>query len=870
MLLDRASTDRTVLVFDARVDAAELRTGPNATACAQLTVDRDRDGIERIAQFLAQRHAPIASLHLVAHGSVDRLALGKTPLDLTTLPRYAPAIARWREWLTDDAEIILYGCNIAASSEALPRAIHQLTGARVAASSTPVGASDRGGNWDLDVRIGDRDWAECGAERDPVLFAGETRRRYRGVMLDPTVFTDAPDGFVTTDAEVTLREAIDETEDGGTIQLEAGTYLIEDAVSADRGDDDNKRGDFDIVDKSLTIRGAGADQTFIDAQTLDRVFHVLDGASLTLEGVTVTNGLLTDFADKGGGIFNEGDLRLTDATVTGNTAREGIGGGVMTQSGSLEVVDSTISGNTTEGGGAGGGIGSFDSTVTIKESTISNNTSYGSGGGITAERTAPGSSSLTIENSTISGNRLTSLSFAKGGGVYSFGMPMTIVDSTISDNTARSGAGVSVYSGASLVLEKSQVSANTASGDGGGIEALQSSGVTIRSSNISGNTSVFAGAGLSIQESPATIESSSISGNQTPSRAGGLRVYSSTVTIANSTVSSNISGIEGGGILNAGTLSLNHVTIANNSAPASGGLLNAAVGGGDVRGTIADLSNSILADNANGDFTNGVGNADPILTGVNLVADSSLTGFNILNVDPLLGPLKQNGGGTLTHALSEESPALEVGDRTRAQTFDQRALERNRDPDLGAFELIDLVTILESAGSTKVLEGFSGNADTSSSDPDINDIGDFYFVGLNFQPDSDVTIDLAFDDSRIALTETTLTFTPDNWDVPQFVFVAAIDDTVNTGGRAATIDHSANSEDLRFFIEDIKDVDVAIFDDDGTAGATETLTPPLAYGDDANAIYTGTNEVESIIGNGGLDMIFGRGGSDRLYGGAGG
>jgi len=823
-----ADFTRTVLIFDDRVSAADLQADPSAAACAQLAIERETDGIDRISQCLAQRRTAIASLHLVAHGTRDRLVLGQTPLDLTTLPRYASAIARWREWLTDDAEIVIYGCNVAAGSSALVAAIHELTGARVVASSTPVGASDRGGNWDLDVRIGDRDRDSAASDRDPVLFSGATRRRFRGVLLDPTGLTDAPNGFSTTDAEVSLREAIDATADGGTIELGAGVYLIEDAVSPDAGDDANQRGDFDIVGKSLTIRGAGEDQTFIDAQGLDRVFHVLSGASLTLESVTVRNGAIAN--DNGAGILNKGSLQLVSSTVTGNIGKfESSGGGIATESGTLRLEDSTVSGNTlTNGNHKGAGIFAQSGSLTISESTISGNVGNGSSSG--------------------------------GGGLAAIGLSVVVSDTTIADNTADEGGGIAVDN-ASVSIERATISQNNGTYAGGGILSYGSS-VSISDSSISGNT----GGGINSTYGPLAVADSAIVENQSPYNGGGISHLEGDLTVTNSTISGNSASNRGGGVWTAGNATFTHVTIANNSASNYGGLYNAAPGGGDYRGKIRGLTNSIISGNSSPDFANAPGNDAPVLTGVNLIADGSSSGTNVLDVDPLLEPLQQNGGGTPSHALPEDSPAIDAADPSRATEFDQRRLERDRSPDLGAFELVELFTILESAGTTKVLEGFNGAGGTG----DANGIGDFYFVGLNFQPDAEVTVDLAFDNTRVALTAETLTFTPDNWDVPQFVFVAAIDDTVNTGGRSAPIAHGGNSEDLRFFVEDIQDVSVSIFDDDGTTGEVLTLTRALAYGGGNNDIYTGTDAVESIFGNAGLDLIFGRGGNDRLFGGDGG
>jgi hypothetical protein len=80
------------------------------------------------------------------------------------------------------------------------------------------------------------------------------------------------------------------------------------------------------------------------------------------------------------------------------------------------------------------------------------------------------------------------------------------------------------------------------------------------------------------------------------------------------------------------------------------------------------------------------------------------------------------------------------------------------------------ITLTQTRGNTTVTEG--GNTDT-------------YSLVLKTQPTSDVTITLA-GNSQITLNQTTLTFTPTNWNTPQTVTINAVDDTLTEGNHAAT------------------------------------------------------------------------------------
>jgi CSLREA domain-containing protein len=112
------------------------------------------------------------------------------------------------------------------------------------------------------------------------------------------------------------------------------------------------------------------------------------------------------------------------------------------------------------------------------------------------------------------------------------------------------------------------------------------------------------------------------------------------------------------------------------------------------------------------------------------------------------------------------------------------------------------VTITESGGSTDVAEGGTG---------------DGYEVVLNTQPSAAVTLTIS-PDTQVALTPTLMRFTPGDWDAPQTVIVAAIDDDVVEGPHTGTITHSASSPDSNYDGISILDVSVNITDNDVSPG----------------------------------------------------
>ena len=215
-----------------------------------------------------------------------------------------------------------------------------------------------------------------------------------------------------------LRAAIQETNTltgPNTITLPANTYPMS---IAGIGEDTAATGDLDITD-DLKINGAGAATTIIDGGSIDRVFQIASAVNVTLDGITIQNGRTSsaDVASGGGGI----DLA---------------GGGTLTVSKSI-IKNNTVVSNSGTGVGNGGGISCSWSTLNVLNSTISNNTANGSSWSVGGGIAKTSSTSLTISNSTLSGN---SAAFFGGGISAQDNGVTTITNSTITNNDAAQGA----------------------------------------------------------------------------------------------------------------------------------------------------------------------------------------------------------------------------------------------------------------------------------------------------------------------------------------------------------------------------------------------------------------------------------------------
>jgi hypothetical protein len=340
--------------------------------------------------------------------------------------------------------------------------------------------------------------------------------------------------------------------------------------------------------------------------------------------------------------------------------------------GTSTVTASTLSDNSATGlgaEGAGGGIANFG-TLTLSNSTLSGNSgAYGAG--------IDNGGTLTVSNSTLSDNSATGLDIegAGGGGIANFGT-LTVSNSTLSDNSATSpyiSSGGGIYNGAfagTLTVSNSTLSGNSAV-DGGGIYNYGT--LTVSNSILSGNSASYGG-GIA-NSGTLTVSNSTLSGNSASIYAGGIYTFSThPVTLTNVTLSANRTNTDGGGLYvysYGGSPVLHNTLIAGN--------LQVDNARDDVYGRL----------DPGGDY-NLIGDGTG-MTGLTNGVNGNQVGSLDNPIDPLLGPLADKGGPTLTHALLNGSPAIDAGNNAYATDWDQRGPGYPRIVngviDIGAFEV---------------------------------------------------------------------------------------------------------------------------------------------------------------------------------------
>lgn len=295
-----------------------------------------------------------------------------------------------------------------------------------------------------------------------------------------------------------------------------------------------------VVDKDVTLRGAGRDTTAIRGTSDASVVRVRSGANVTIEAVTIMGGggsPIRSGVRGGGGILNEGGLSLRDSIVRDNTASGGEGGGVFSASTKrVTIRNAVIRGNQAADGG-GIHIGRGD--VEIEDTTIAGNRSTRNGGGI-LER---GGETLRLERCDIVDNRADQ----DGGGVLG-ASEVLLIDSRVTGNRATNGGGL-IGGRELLKIVNGTVSGNTSAGSGGGIR-VGPGGVQLVDSVVEQNQTRANGAGIfaSSLAGDISLKDSTITGNVASQDGGGILTDSSEVTLDNSTIATNQAGRDGGGI----------------------------------------------------------------------------------------------------------------------------------------------------------------------------------------------------------------------------------------------------------------------------------------------------------------------------------
>jgi predicted outer membrane repeat protein len=382
-------------------------------------------------------------------------------------------------------------------------------------------------------------------------------------------------------------------------------------------------------------------------------------------------------------VLISGELLVTDSVDVQGPGAENLGviGNTSSRIFHLEngsaVIDVTISGLGLATGSATEGAGIFDAgeNLVVDSVVFNSNSATTDGGGLWAS----GSASLTIRNSRFSGNTAD----RDGGAIYveNLAGPMLVENTTLTGNLAgRNGGGALFLTPSGTVtFDRTTISVNNTTLSGGGFyldgtggNGTASGAFIIRSSTLSGNNAVDgAGAYFNLPAGPVSFEHSTVASNTATGTGGGIFVVGASVT-------------------------LDQTIVGDNTATTDNDLAN------DPDGSFAARFSLIES------------------PGAAVINDN---GGNILNQDPQLGPLQNNGGPTETQKQANTSPAVNAGDPafTPPPATDQRGFPRVADGriDIGSVEIATGIlqfssatyTVNENGGTVTITVTRTGGSD---------------------------------------------------------------------------------------------------------------------------------------------------------------
>ncbi|MFZ2651434.1 MAG: DUF4347 domain-containing protein, partial [Burkholderiaceae bacterium] len=299
-----------------------------------VRIESGEDGITRMGEVLAGR-TDISAVHVLSHGSDGALQLGSTQLDAATLLARAGELAQWSSALAQDADLLLYGCDLAAGStgQQLVANLAALTGADVAASDDLTGSALRGGDWTLEFASGSIQAGAALTNAAQQAWVGTLAVTQSGVSsiassgaVSDLSFAHSinPGSDSLLVVEVVIGNGVDTTSvsyNGTPLTLHAGVYA--------------QANDIKVELWYLVAPPEGAGSIDISVDTTWGLQNVVAGAA-TFYGVDQTTPLDTAVT----GRANTGPASLTVASSSGDM--------VLDVAGSLGVSSSSVGAGQTE------------------------------------------------------------------------------------------------------------------------------------------------------------------------------------------------------------------------------------------------------------------------------------------------------------------------------------------------------------------------------------------------------------------------------------------------------------------------------------------------------------------------------------------
>lgn len=627
------SQNHIVFIDSAVADYEKLAAGVERKT--EVTIlNSTKNGIAQITNKLAQC-SNISTVHIVSHGNPGNLQLGNNFLNYENIYNYTAQLREWQKALSENAEIFIYGCNVASDGRNFLQRFAELTNANIAASDDLTGNAALGGDWELKVQIGEI--------RSPLIFSPAAMAEYQGLLsventISITATTaNAVENGVNGVFRIQRTNSIDDLTVNLAIDNNSLATIDDYTLAIDNSP-------ISIKDNSFSITIANG-ESFVDVNlnaTAEAISFAEGDETLKINLAPSTEYQISDDNNTATVTINANGFLVTNTEDSTTEYKQG------------SLRQAILNANNISG----------ENTITFDTNGIF----------ATAQTITLAGEELTISDSLIiQGTGANKLTLSGNNTSRIFTLIDEEITTTFAGLTITQGNGIEDLGGGIFVGESNTLNlinssvSNNKGFIGGGIG--NSGTLNLINSTISGNTAFFGG-GID-NTGTLNLINSTISGNTADFRGGGIYSDSGTVTLINVTVANNSANVIGAGIFNEAnaTFNLANTIVANNKGTNT-----------DLDGNFNDLGNNLIGkSNSNNGLVNGL--------------NGSIVGTSDTPVDPKLRPLANNGGTTLTHALLIDSPVINRGNNSlipAVLTTDQRNSQRiiGTNIDIGAVEFL--------------------------------------------------------------------------------------------------------------------------------------------------------------------------------------
>jgi Domain of unknown function (DUF4347)/Domain of unknown function (DUF4082) len=322
---DPSAPIRSIAFVDSQIaDFATVMA--NTKSDVTVLLDPTKDGVAQITNVLSH-YQNLTAVEIVSHGNTGEIQLGKNSLNANSLSQHAAELQQWNKSLAAGADILLYGCYVAAGAagQTFIQDLSSLTGADVAASNNLTGNAAQGGDWQLEYATGKIETA--------TPFSNSFISTYQG-SLQSIFTTQTPDNPNQSDGA------------GAAGDYELGTEFISakagkiDAIRYYKAPSETGSHTGNIWSSTGTLLGSvvfanetasgwqqqalttsiniAANTTYVVSVNANSYFAVSGNAIAT----TITNGDLSAVADGSNGVYNSTPNVFPTASNNSNYFRD--------------------------------------------------------------------------------------------------------------------------------------------------------------------------------------------------------------------------------------------------------------------------------------------------------------------------------------------------------------------------------------------------------------------------------------------------------------------------------------------------------------------------------------------------------------------